>query len=196
MKGTDTMITPTSARARFAPVAGAVAIAALIAACSGGAGAPAPTAVPAPDSPAPATPVPAPSEGVEDPGASPLPIHVELTSTSGQDVTVDILDRTGTMTGATTGRPAEGASVEAYTLRVENLDARTLRLRWTDFPIDNALSLFIDGSGGGMRFVLVQPAPSGPADAMGEDRILDLTFDRDVSAAEIETFLQEGLTPG
>jgi hypothetical protein len=32
---------------------------------------------------------------------------------------------------------------------------------------------------------------------MGEDRILDLTFDRQVSAAEVETFIQEGLdVPG
>ena len=32
---------------------------------------------------------------------------------------------------------------------------------------------------------------------MGEDRILELTFDRDISAAEVEAFLQEGLdTPG
>jgi hypothetical protein len=193
------MFTTPSARSRLAPVLAGAVIAAALAACSAsvGAGPSQPPVVPAPESPAPATPIPAPSQDVEDPGASPQPIHVELTSTSGQDVTVDILDRTGTVTGATTGRPAEGASVEAYTLRVENLDARTLRLRWTDFPIDNDLSLFIDGTGGGMRFVLVQPAPTGPADAMGEDRILDLRFDRDVSAAEIETFLQEGLdTPG
>ena len=98
---------------------------------------------------------------------------------------------------ATTGQPGDGATVEPYTVQVENIDARTLRLSWTDYPIDNALSLFVDQAGAGLRFVLVQPAPSGPADAMGEGRILELTFDRDISAAQVESFLQEGLdTPG
>jgi hypothetical protein len=32
-------------------------------------------------------------------------------------------------------------SVDAYTLKVENLDASTLKLTWVDFPIDNALAL-------------------------------------------------------
>jgi hypothetical protein len=201
MKGT-TMITTTTARGRIAPLLGALAIAAVLAACSAGTGAPAPTAVPAantpaPATPAPATPAPVPSPEVDDPGSDLLPIHVELDSTSGQDVYVDIVDRTGTIETAVSGQPGDGATVEPYTVTIENLDGRTLRLSWTDFPIDNGLSLFVDPTGDGMRFLLVQPAPSGPADAMGEGRILDLTFDRNVSASQVEAFLQEGLdVPG
>ena len=194
------MSSTTNARPRLVPVI--AALAAVLAACSaGGAGqapteppAPAPTAVPAPNTQAPATPAPVPSE---DPGSDLMPIRVELDSTTGQDVYVDILDRTGSIKAATTGQPGDEATVEPYTVEVENIDARTLRLSWTDYPIDNALSLVVDQAGAGVRFVLVQPAPSGPADAMGEGRILELTFDRDISAALVESFLQEGLdTPG
>ena len=199
------MFSITNARARLAPILVAVAIAAVLAACSAGGAAPAPTdppapaptAVPAPITPAPASPAPAPTPEVEDPGSDLLPIHVELDSTSGQSVSVDILDRTGFIESATTGQPGDGATVEPYSVLVENIDARTLRLTWTDYPIDNALALYVDPNGASLRFVLVQPAPTGEADAMGEGRILDLTFDRDVSAAQVEAFLQEGLdTPG
>ena len=193
------MFTSTAIRKRLGPILVGAAIATVLAACSASVGvAPSqPPAVPAPDSPAPATPAPAPSQDAEDPGSDLLPIHVELESTSGQDVYVDIVDRSGTITSAVSGQPSEGASIEPYSVHVENLDPRTLRLTWTDFPIDNALALYIDPTATGMRFLLVQPAPTGPADAMGEDRVLDLTFDEDVSAADIEAVLQEGLdVPG
>jgi hypothetical protein len=86
-------------------------------------------------------------------------------------------------------------SVEPYTLHVENIDARTLRLTWVDFPIDNALALYINEDAS--RFVLVQPEPSSATDAVGFDRELILTFDHAISAADVEGFLQDGLdTPG
>ena len=189
------MSTTTTARSRFAPVVGAVVIAALIAACSAGVGASAPTSVPAPATPPPATPVPSPE--IEDPGTDAMPIRVELDSTSGQDVYVDIVDRSATIERAASGRPGEGVSVSAGSVHVENLDPHTLRLSWSDFPIDNGLALYVDPVGAGYRFLLIKPAPTGPADAMGEDRILELTFDRDIAAADVEAYLQEGLdTPG
>jgi hypothetical protein len=188
-------------RSRLAPVIVALTIAILLAACSTGTGAPAaspsdPPAMPspAPETPAPASPAPATPAPTEVAAAD---LRVDLQSTSGQDVYVDIVDRSGTIERAVTGRPAEGVSVGSGTLQVENLDARTVRLMWSDFPIDNQLRLFVDPIGVGYRFLMIQPAPTGPADAMGEDRILDLTFDREVSAAEVETFIQEGLdVPG
>jgi hypothetical protein len=188
-------------RSRLAPVIVALTIAILLAACSTGTGAPAaspsdPPAMPspAPETAAPASPAPATPAPTEVAAAD---LRVDLQSTSGQDVYVDIVDRSGTIERAVTGRPAEGVSVGSGTLQVENLDARTVRLMWSDFPIDNQLRLFVDPIGVGYRFLMIQPAPTGPADAMGEDRILDLTFDRQVSAAEVETFIQEGLdVPG
>lgn len=180
-----------SQRSRFVPVIGAIALAATLAACSAGVGAsaPSPSAPPAPGTPAPATPAPT---GMPAPN-----LHVDLVSTSGQDVTIDILDGSRSITDARSGTPADGVSVDSETVLVENIDARTLRLTWSDFPIDNQLRLLVDPVGVGYRFVVVQPAPTGPADAMGEDRILELVFDRDISAAEVEASIQEGLdVPG
>jgi len=187
------MLSTTIIRTRVVAAVGAAAFAAVLAACSAS-----PGAVPSqPPATAPAKPSPAPSQGAEDPGTDAVPIHVVLESTSGQDVYVDIVDRSGTIERALTGRPAEGVSVGSDTLQVENLDARTLRLMWSDFPIDNGLSLFVDPVGTGYRFLMIQPAPTGPADATGEDRILDLEFDHEISAAEVEAFIQEGLdVPG
>lgn len=193
------MFSATIIRTRVVTTVGAVAIAALLAACSASPGAvpSQPPAMPAPDSPAPVTPAPAPSQGAEDPGTDPRPIRVELESTSGQDVYVDIVDRAGTIERAVTGQPGEGVSVGSDTIEVENVDARTLRLSWSDFPIDNGLSLYVDPVGTGYRFLMIQPAPTRPADAMAEDRILELQFDHEISAAEVEAFIQEGLdTPG
>lgn len=140
-----------------------------------------------------ATPTPAPSDG----GGDAMPLTVDLENVTGADIEVDIVDRTGTVTGAVSGTPGDGASVEPYTLLVENVDDRTLRLTWVDFPIDNDLGLYIDQTSDGLRFVLVQPEPTEATDAVAFDRILELTFDAPVSADEVEAFLQDGLdTPG
>ena len=188
-------------RSRIIPVIGAIALAATLAACSSGVGAPAPSPsdppaqpTPAPVTPAPATPAPATPAPTGVPGPN---MRVDLDSTSGQDVTIDILDRSGSVLDATSGTPGEGVTADSRSVRVENIDERTLRLTWSDYPIDNELTLFVDPVGVGFRLLVIQPAPTGPADAMGEDRILDLTFDHEVSAAEVEAFIQEGLdVPG
>ena len=188
------MVTTSTTSARFTLVIGALAIATLLGGCATEISAPAPTGVPAPNTPAPVQPAPDPTPRASDgPETDPQPIRVGLRSTSGQDVVVDIVDRSGTIERAVSGRPAEGVSVGTGTVEVENLDPRTLRFSWSDFPIDNELSLYVDPVGVGYRFLLIQPAPTGPADAIAEDRILELTFDHDVSAAKVEAFIQEGL---
>jgi hypothetical protein len=182
-------------RSRSAALIGAVAIASVLAACT--------ASMPAAPS-LPATPLPSVEPSAQpsaDPSAGPsgdvTPVRVDLESTSGQDVTIDILDRTATLLRAASGTPGDGVSADSRSVRVENVDARTLRLTWSDFPIDNQLHLFIDPVEAGYRLLLIQPAPTGPADAMGEDRILELTFDRDVSATQVRTHIQDGLdTPG
>ena len=135
------------------------------------------------------TPVP------EDGGSDAMPIKVVLENATGADVYVDIADTTGLLVDARSGTPGDGMSVE--TLTAENIDATTLKLTWVDFPIDNALALYIDEHEGGIRFLLVQPEPSGPTDAMGFDRELILSFSEPISAEDVETLLVEGLdTPG
>lgn len=166
----------------------AIAISAVVA-CGGSAGA----AGGATPSTAPSvTPSVAPSAGSDA-----MPIGVNLTNATNANVRVDIVDRTQLLVGAESGTPGDGMSVEPYTLKVENLDPMTLKLTWVDFGIDNALALFVDKVDGGYRLLLVQPAPTTPADAMGFDRELVLSFSQPISASQVETFLQDGLdVPG
>jgi len=168
---------------------------------NGGVGAPPATAGPS-ISPAPSeapvnTPPPDPTAEPTQDGSDAMPMRVDLDNVTGADVYVDIADRTGLLVGAESGTPAEGQSESPYTLRVENLDATTLKLTWVDYPIDNALALYIDESNGGIRLLLVQPEPTGPTDSIALDRELILSFSQPISADQVEAFLQDGLdTPG
>jgi hypothetical protein len=152
-------------------------------------GAPEPTDdgdVPGPERP---IDVPEPTVGSE------VPTIVDLDTADGHDVSVDLSEIVDLLDGAESGHPAEGMSVEPYTLEIENLDERTLKLTWVDFGIDNELALyrFQDGK----VFVMVQPEPTTDVDALGFDRELILTFKEPISAGDIEGFLQGGLdTPG
>ena len=144
--------------------------------------------VPGPDRP---IDVPEPTDG----DADEVPTVVDLETADGHDVSVDLSEIVHLLDGAESGHPGEGMSVEPYTLKIENLDERTLKLTWVDFGIDNELTLyrFQDGK----VFVMVQPDPNGDVDAIGFDRELILTFTEPVSADEIEGFVQGGLdTPG
>ena len=144
-----------------------------------------PTPVPATPSPAPTPkPTPAPS----DPGNDGMPITVNLANATNDKVYVDIVDQSGKVVSGTSGQPGDGATVPTSTLKVENVDSRTLRLTWTDIPGDNALGLYIDKSLS--HFVLVQPEHDG--DTIGYDRILILKFSVSVSAGNIEAVLQTG----
>jgi hypothetical protein len=159
--------------------------------------APAPSDPADPADPADPEPTDSPSEDPSDGGTDGMPIKVDLDNETGADVYVDIVDGTGYLVGAESGTPGEGTSVDLYTLQVENIDAKTLKLTWIDYPIDNALALYIDETEGGIRLLLVQPEPTGPTDSMGLDRELILSFSQPISADNVEAFLQDGLdTPG
>jgi len=134
-----------------------------------------------------ATPTSEPGDG----GTDAMPIRVDLRNVTGADIRVDIVDGTGLLVDAESSRPGEGVSVDR--LVVENLDPRTLKLTWSDFPIDNALALYVDRTDDGYRFLLIQPGPTGPTDAIALDRELILRFSEPISAGDVETFLQEGL---
>ena len=130
-----------------------------------------------------------------DPGEDAIPLHVDLETADGHEVWIDIDDLSGMLESAESGHPGDGMSVEPYTLKIENVDERTLRLTWVDFGIDNSLGLYIDEPA--KHFVVIQPDPDGEVDAMGHDRELILTFEEPISAYDIEGFVQGGLdTPG
>jgi hypothetical protein len=154
-----------------------------------------PVVTPAPSSkpvPAPATPAPATPAPVDD-GNDAAPMRVVLQTATRAQVHVDVEDRTGLLVGAVTGHPGHGGSVPNDTLVVENLDPQTLKLTWIDYPIDNALTLFVDRTEGGYRFLLIQPEPRTDTDSIAFDRELILRFAEPISAAEVEPFLQGGL---
>lgn len=181
---------------RIATLVATGLIAIVLAACSGATSAPSPT--PGPSASPSLAPTPDPTTGPESPapsdgGTDAIPITVALENVTGAKVSVDVVDRSRTLVTATSGRPAEGASVDFDLVKVENVDPRTLRLTWTDYPIDNRLALYIDPQGVGFRFLLIRPEPTGPSDSIAVDRILELTFDHEVSSAKVESFVQAGL---
>jgi hypothetical protein len=190
----------------------AVALAACSGAAAGGPGSSpiatpmpseAPVVTPAPVQPTPVvTPVPvetpvvtpAPVDpGTGDGGGDAMPIKVDLENATGHDVYVDIVDRSGTIVGASSGTPAEGVSVATGSVDLKNLDDRTVQLTWSTLTGDNALALYVDESGDTM--ILVQPPLGG--DLMPHDMVLVLEFDAPVSADDLRVSIQEGVdTPG
>jgi len=61
-------------------------------------------------------PAPADTQDPTDDGHDAMPITVDLETADGHDVHVDIVDRYGLLESAESGHPAEGMSVEPYTL--------------------------------------------------------------------------------
>lgn len=179
----------TDLRRSIIPALGAGLLAFSLVACSSAIGGE-PTA--SPSSPAPATPAPATPEP-SDPGEDAMPINVVLDTTDGRIVDVDIVDYPSVIAGGASGQPAEGMSVEPGTIKVERVNAKTLRLTWVDYAIDNDLTLYVYREDDGFRLVLIQPEPTGPVDAMGSDRELLLTFDDEIALEDIEATLQNGI---
>jgi hypothetical protein len=56
---------------------------------------------------------------------------------------------------------------------------------WVGLPGDDVVDLGINGAAGAYVLTLVQAGPVANSDAMGEDRVLILTFDAPVSAADV-----------
>lgn len=200
----------TDLRRSILPALGAGLLAFSLVACTSAIGGEptAPPASPAPATPAPATPAPAtpapakPSPVVtpapatpepSDSGEDAMPINVMLDTTDGRVVDVDIVDYPSVIAGGASGRPDEGMSVEPGTIKVESVDATTLRLTWVDYAIDNDLTLYVYREDDGFRLVLIQPEPTGPVDATASDRELLLTFEDAIAVEDIEASLQDGI---
>jgi len=126
-----------------------------------------------------------PSATPPDGGNDAVPIKVQLRNSTRANVSIDIVDGTGTIVEARSGQPGNGMSVEPGTVRIENVDAMTLRLTWVDFPVDNRLTLHVQADGATLSMRLVQPLPTRPSDSVGFDRVLELEFDRPVAAAAV-----------
>jgi hypothetical protein len=181
---------------RILPLSAILLVTTISAACtsaSAGAGSQPPSTTPPVSTPVPS--VPAPSQSpvtTPKPTAAPTdeaPTRIVLESRANDHVTIDLLDKSGRIVRAESGHPAEGASVPTGQLKAENIDARTLRLTWTDLPGDNELSLYVNETASVM--LVIQPDHDG--DAMAFDRVLIVEFDRPVSADDFLLGVQEGL---
>jgi hypothetical protein len=181
-----------SSRGQIQPLAalllGAVAVVAFVAAVvvSRPAGAASPVASPTtrPSAAPSAAPTVAPSAA---PSAAPNDgsLTIGLASTSNHDVTLKIHDESGKVAKAVSGTPGDGMSIRWHDADVQNVDARTIAIKWAAFPRDEVVDLGVSAKGGQYLLTFVQAAPYPHTDAMGEDRILILTFDAPVSANDV-----------
>ena len=136
--------------------------------------------------PAPAAPTAAPSQP-----SSGGDIAVTLKNLTGDDVSVAIDDTTGKLDLASSGNPGDGMSVRWFKVKVENIDADTLRVVWVGLPRDETVGLAITEDAGAFHLAFTQDAPPMNSDALGFDRVLELSFDEPVRAEDVVTSVAE-----
>ena len=110
---------------------------------------------------------------------------VILENATNHDVSIQIHDETGDVVKAASGKPGDGMSIRWHKAIVKNVDARTISVTWAGLPQDELADLGVNSAGDKYELVLVQAGPYPQTDAMGEDRILILTFEAPVSADDV-----------
>ena len=178
---------------RFAvlPTVGVLVIAGLLASLGGGVlgggtpASPLPSQSPTPN--APTTPQP-----TVDPSTPPaVPSVVQLDDGLGHDVSVVIDDSGDVLSGAVTGHPAVGMSVRWSDIKAEQVDARTIRLTWAGYPRDETVRMDVSRAGDRRVIRIAQTQPYPNTDAMGQDRVLLLTFPEAVDAADLDVTVRD-----
>ena len=84
-------------------------------------------------------------------------------------------------------------SVRWFDVKVENVDAETLRVVWVGLARDEVVHLGISRVDGKIRLRFVKDGPPANSDAVGFDRVLDLKFVVPVRSEDVLTSVQEGL---
>lgn len=171
----------------FAPVPLLAVVGLIVVAALGGAVAggffdrPGPALLPSPS----ATPV-----ATASPSPSPGTFHVDLVEVSGEDASIDITDRSGTVAGAESGQPADGGSVGegGIEVAVDPADSAVIVLTWTGTPCDTTHTLEIDADG--RTITLSRPRCEG--DAFPRDLQLRLRYAEAVEAGEFTATLVTG----
>jgi hypothetical protein len=118
-------------------------------------------------------------------------LAVPLKNLTGDDVSIVIDDATGTLDVASSGTPGDGMSVRWFDVKVENIDADTLRVVWVGLPRDEVVRLVIAEVGGTLHLSFVQDAPPANSDALGFDRVLELSFGEPVRSEDVVTSVEE-----
>ena len=166
----------------------------------GRSGTPAPMPTPAPSVEPSVQPTPPPTAApTTPPSAEPsIPpadgaFDVDLENLTAHDVSITIDDETGSVVSAGSGTPGDGMSVRWFDVHVENIDADTLRIVWVGLPRDEVVRLGVSTVDGKVRLRFVQDGPPADSDAIGFDRILELTFAAPVRSEDVLTSVQESL---
>ena len=189
---------PSSIKTRtFRSLVGALVLVAVVAVVATGAFGRPPTATPSP-TPVPTAaptvvPVPVPSVTPGTPPAADGDFDVALRDLTGHDVSVVIKDKTDSLVEAESGNPGDGMSVRWFDVKVENIDAETLRVVWVGLGRDEVVRLGISRVDDKIRLRLVEAAPPDYSDATGYDRVLNLKFDVPVRSEDVLATIQESL---
>lgn len=125
-----------------------------------------------------------------DPTVAPSPTPAgdrtfDLDVATPHDVSVVLDDESDIVTGAKSGRGGDGMSVRWGQSIVENIDDDTIRLTWVGLPQDDIVEMVIKEIDGHVVIAVDQAAPPANSDAMGHDRVVEIDFDRAVSADDI-----------
>jgi hypothetical protein len=194
-----------SASSRLTParaaVAASIAILVLVIVAAGfgrPADAASPSSTPAPTAPASPSPSPTPSPTLSpSPSPSPEPsdpsdegpipgdLTVDLQAPAGHQVTATVRDDSGDIGGVRSGVPGDGMSVRWHDIVVKNVDPRTISVTWVGITIDENVFVGVSADGDGYLVDIVQSGPYPNTDTLGSDRVLLLTFDQPVRAADV-----------
>lgn len=112
-------------------------------------------------------------------------ISVDLENATDHDVSLSIHGDIATVAKAESGTPGDGMSVRWHDALVTNVDERTVRVTWAGLPGDETVDLDVVERNGTYTLTLVQAGPYPYTDAMGQDRVLLLTFGNVLSAANV-----------
>ncbi len=102
------------------------------------------------------------------------------------DVSVTVDDQTGSITDAGSGQAGDGMSVRWFDSIVENVDADTIRITWVGLPQDDEVAISVSQDGDTVVVDIDQAAPPANSDALGHDRVVEVTFDGPVAADDVE----------
>ena len=135
----------------------------------------------------PTSPTTPPTAAPSDPSSPPTDVFVvDLDTADQHDVSVVVDDETGSVVGASSGQAGDGMSVRWNTIRIDAIDADTLKLTWAGWLEDEVIDVVVAKGGVGYFVTFTQKLPYPNTDAMGADRVLIIDFASDVDQSEIE----------
>lgn len=111
-------------------------------------------------------------------------IHVDLNVQGGGPTSIDVVDQSGLLVEAVSGRVGE---IMSESMAATNDDAQTVRLTWPGSPCDTVHRLTI-----AVDLGLTIDRPECRGDAIAVYKSLILTFSRPVDAAAMDTALFDG----